>query len=82
MVLAALLALWVLVLSALVFYAFFWIEMLVDAAKHPFAAPKKKYTWLGFIGLTGIGAIAYYYWIKKEFVLSSPPAKEGNESRH
>ncbi|UPT68175.1 MAG: hypothetical protein M0D57_05840 [Sphingobacteriales bacterium JAD_PAG50586_3] len=39
--------------------------MLVDAAKHPFETTNKKYAWLGFIGFTGIGAIAYYYWVKK-----------------
>ncbi len=65
MVLTILLGLCVMLLSAVVFYLFFWLDMLVDATNHPFSSNKEKYIWLAVISLTFIGAILYYYQIKK-----------------
>jgi hypothetical protein len=67
MVLAALLAVWILALALMVLFTFFWVEMLVDAAKHKFPTANDKYIWIGVIALTGIlGATAYYYQVKKK----------------
>jgi uncharacterized membrane protein len=64
MVLTILLAMWVVLLTLAVLYLFFWLDMLINAINHPFPNNKDKYIWLAILA-TFIGAIPYYYQVKK-----------------
>ena len=67
-VLAVLLVLGVLLTIILAILAFvFWIFMLIDAAKRNFKADSDKIIWVLIIVFLGIiGAIVYYFVIKRE----------------
>ncbi len=55
---------WVVLLTLAVLYLFFWLDMLINALKHPFPNNKDKYIWLAILA-TIIGAIPYYYQVNK-----------------
>lgn len=67
MVLIALIALWIVVLTLCVTVIFFWVQMLADAAQRKFPESNEKLIWLLVITFTaGLGALVYYFSVKKK----------------
>lgn len=58
---------WFIFFIAGILLTIFWIFMLVDVTKREFKKEDDKIVWVLVVALTGIiGAIVYYFIIKKE----------------
>lgn len=58
---------WLFVFIAMILLFIFWIFMIVDVAKRQFKKENDKIAWILVVILAGyIGAIVYYFVIKRE----------------
>lgn len=66
MVLFALIALWVALITLGVLVVFFWMRMLTDIIQRQFPNSSDKLVWLVVVAFTfGFGALLYYMAVKK-----------------
>jgi uncharacterized integral membrane protein len=63
---ATVLAIWLIVIVAMILLFILWIFMIVDVSKRKFKTESDKIGWILIIVLTGyIGAIVYYFAVKR-----------------